>query len=94
MPSIDTLDDVQEHLVLPVADALRPSRHGVRDRDRRAHLYLELVQFLRDILLQDLALRHLDKAENKRAKKRTPPREKYVAVESGSRTKTVPMMIP
>ena len=46
---VHALDDVQEHLVLPVADALRAPRHGVRHRGRRARLDLELVRFLGDV---------------------------------------------
>lgn len=51
---VQALDNVQEDLVLAVADALRSPGHGIGDGDGRARLDLELVRLLRDVLLQNL----------------------------------------
>ena len=56
---VQRLDDVEEDLVLAVADALAAPADGVGDGDRRARLHLEPVRLLRDVLLQDLGLGRL-----------------------------------
>ena len=53
---IDALDNVQEHLVLPVPDTLRSPRDCVGDGHWRSDLHLEFVRLLGDVLLEDLAL--------------------------------------
>jgi hypothetical protein len=55
---VDALNDIQEHLVLPVPDPLASPRYGVRHSDRRPD-HFQLVWFLRDVFLQDLALSRL-----------------------------------
>ncbi len=56
---VERLDDVEEHLVLAVPDALGAPRHGIGHGDGRSGLYLELVRLLRDVFLQDLGLGRL-----------------------------------
>ena len=49
---VDTLDHVEEYLVLTVADALCPPRDCVGDRGRGTDLYFEFVGLLGDISAQ------------------------------------------
>lgn len=46
---VDRLDNVQEDLVLAVANTLGAPRNCVGDRHRWPHLHLELVRFLSDV---------------------------------------------
>lgn len=60
---IDTLNDIQKYLVLPISNTLRPPRHGIRHGHRWADLDLELMRLLGDVFLQDLALGRLRVSE-------------------------------
>lgn len=60
---VEALDDVQKDFVFPVPNPLAAPADGVGDGDGRAGLHLELVRFLRDVLLQDLGFRRLRVAE-------------------------------
>ena len=59
---VDTLNNIQEHLVLPVPDPLAPPGYGVRHGDRGPN-HFQLVRLLRDVLLQDFALGRLGVTE-------------------------------
>ena len=56
--NIDRLDDVQEDLVLSVLHVLSSPRNGVGDSGRQLGL-VNLVAFLRDVLLQNFAISRL-----------------------------------
>lgn len=50
---VDTLDNIEEYLVLAISDALRSPRDSIRHCHRWSNLDLELVGFLRDISIID-----------------------------------------
>uniref|UniRef100_A0A182KJ59 Uncharacterized protein n=1 Tax=Anopheles christyi TaxID=43041 RepID=A0A182KJ59_9DIPT len=56
---IYTLNHIQKHLVLAILYTLRAPRYRIRDCHRDPRLYLELVPFLRNVLLQYLTVRRL-----------------------------------
>lgn len=61
---VNRLYDINEDLILFVLDALGAPRHSIGDRRWYARLpCLQLVALLCDVLLQDLAVRGLRKAE-------------------------------
>lgn len=60
---VQTLNHIQEDLVLAIPDPLAAPTDGVRDRDGRPRLHLQLVALLRDVLLQDLGFGGLRVAE-------------------------------
>ncbi len=60
---VQTLNHIQEDLILAIPDPLTSPANRVRDRDGRPRLHLQLMALLRDVLLQDLGLGGLRVAE-------------------------------
>ena len=48
---VERFNDIEEDLILAIADAFTTPGHGVGDSNRRPSLHLELVRFLGDVLL-------------------------------------------
>ena len=60
---IERFNDIQEHLVFPIPNALTPPTDGICDGNGRSSLDLEFVAFLRDVLLEDFGFGSLRVAE-------------------------------